>query len=58
MPRKGSQQPLAFKAHDVRRAVQAVAASGQQIERVSIDPRSGKIDVIVKPAEPQIEGSI
>jgi hypothetical protein len=53
MPRLADRRPLNFRQLDVTRAVKAVVTAGQTVDRVSIDPASGKIDVIVKAAEPE-----
>ena len=53
MPRLADRRPLNFRQHDVTRAAKAVASAGLQVDRVSIDVASGKIDVIVKTAEPE-----
>jgi hypothetical protein len=48
---------LAFKKTDVTRALRAVSAAGQSIQRVEID-REGKIVVFVgKPGEQDTEGN-
>jgi hypothetical protein len=44
---------LAFKKNDVKRAVHAVAAAGQSIQRVEIDPESGKIVIVVTNSQDQ-----
>ncbi len=40
-----------FKKRDVRAAVEAVIAAGSQVQRVEIDPLSGKIVVVTCNAE-------
>jgi hypothetical protein len=43
---------LAFKQIDVTRTLRAVSAAGQQVQRVEIEPATGKIVVFVgKPGE-------
>jgi hypothetical protein len=43
---------LAFKQIDVTRTLRAVSAAGQQVQRVEIEPATGKIIVFVgKPGE-------
>ena len=56
MPRLADRRPLNFLQHDVVRAAKAVVTAGQQVDRVSIDPATGKIDVIVKATEPETGG--
>ena len=52
MPRVADRRPLPFREKDVARAVRAVRAGGEQIDRVEINPKSGVITVVsVKTAE-------
>jgi hypothetical protein len=54
MPRLADRRALAFKEKDVSRAVRAVRAGGERIDRVEINPKSGVITVVsVKTAEPE-----
>jgi hypothetical protein len=48
----------AFKQIDVTRALRAVSAAGQPVQRIEIDPATGKIVVFVsKPGEQNTEGN-
>jgi hypothetical protein len=46
--------PLAFKKRDVTRALRAVSAAGQTVQRIEID-REGKIVVFVSKPESREE---
>jgi hypothetical protein len=48
MPRVADRKPLPFREKDVARAVRAVRAGGEQVDRVEVDPRTGKITVSVR----------
>jgi hypothetical protein len=49
---------LAFKKNDVKRALCAVSAAGQSVQRIEIEPATGKIVVFVgKPEEQDMEGN-
>jgi hypothetical protein len=52
MPRAG-RTPLPFKLTDVSRAIKAVTGAGAEVDRISIDPKTGRIDVIVKNDAPK-----
>jgi hypothetical protein len=58
MPRLADRRPLPFREKDVARAVRAVRAGGEQIDRVEINPKTGIITVVsaVKTAEPEPGG--
>jgi hypothetical protein len=42
-----SRGPLAFKQQDVTRAVRGAVAAGIEVQRVEIDPRDGKIILVI-----------
>jgi hypothetical protein len=45
---------LAFKKTDVTRALRAMSAAGQAVDRVEIDPATGKIVIVVTKSRDQI----
>jgi hypothetical protein len=52
--RRRGRGPARFKKTDVVRAAKAALAAGLSVERVVIDPATGKISVLVgKPGEPE-----
>jgi hypothetical protein len=46
--------PCRFRKGEVVRAAKAAEAAGLSVERVEIDPATGKISVIVKTAEAEV----
>ena len=46
MPRVADRRPLPFREKDVARAMRAVKAAGELIDRVEINPKSGVITVV------------
>jgi hypothetical protein len=54
MPRADRNRTLPFRERDVSRAVRAVRATGEQIDRTEINPKTGVITVVsVRTAEPE-----
>lgn len=50
MPRPGSGKPLNFLMHDASRLIRAATNAGAAVQEVTVDPRSGKISVVLKDA--------
>jgi hypothetical protein len=49
MPR-ADRRPLPFRERDISRMVRAIRSSGEQVDQVIVDPKSGTITVNVKRA--------